>query len=118
MKRIYRLRTPIEFQRVRDAAPRGWPHPFFVLLVAPNDLDRTRIGITVSGRVGNAVVRNKVRRRIREALRARLPRLASGRDILVLARPAVASASWTELNTALDTLLHRSGATQSDPAAV
>jgi len=109
VKREQRLRTPAEFRRVRDLAPRGWPHPLLVLHVAPNDLDRTRVGITVSGRVGNAVVRNKVRRRLREALMARLPRLQSGKDVLITARPASAKASWNDVCAALDSVLKRAG---------
>ena len=65
-----------------------------MLYVAPNDLDRTRVGITVSSRVGNAVVRNRVRRRLREALRARSARLSAGHDVLLMARPASARATW------------------------
>lgn len=110
MTRIHRLRTPADFQRVRDAAPRGWPHPLLVLYLAPNDRAETRVGITVSGRVGKAVVRNTVRRRLREALRARLPRLRGSLDVLVIARPAAARATWQELNDALDHLLRRAAA--------
>jgi ribonuclease P protein component len=79
--------------------------------MAANDLDWPRLGITVSGRVGKAVVRNKVRRRLREALRARLDRLVPGYDLLVVARPRSASASWAELNAALDNVLARASAT-------
>jgi ribonuclease P protein component len=111
VKPEHRLRTPAEFRRVRDLAPRGWPHPLLVLYVAPNDLDRPRVGITVSSRVGKAVVRNRLRRRLREALRARLDRLSPGLDILVIARPAGAQATWAELCTALDSLLARAAAT-------
>jgi ribonuclease P protein component len=118
VKREQRLRTPAEFRRVRDHAPRGWPHPLLVLYAAPNDLGRTRIGITVSSRVGNAVVRNKVRRRLREALRARLDRLAPGNDVLVIARPAAAQARWQELTAALDVVLERAGATVTTRAGV
>jgi len=77
--------------------------------MAPNDLDMVRVGITVSGRVGKAVVRNKVRRRLREALRARVERLPEQHDVLVIARPASAQATWAELNQALDLLLVRAG---------
>lgn len=107
MKREQRLRTPAEFARVRDTAPRAWPHRLLVLYVAPNDLQQTRVGITVSGRVGKAVIRNRVRRRLREALSARLPRLQTGQDVLVIARPASAQATWADLGQALDTLLTR-----------
>jgi ribonuclease P protein component len=118
VKREQRLRTPAEFRRVRDHAPRGWPHPLLVLYAAPNELGRTRIGITVSSRVGKAVVRNKVRRRLREALRSRSDGLAPGNDLLVIARPAAAHAKWDELIIALDIILARAGATVAPRASV
>jgi ribonuclease P protein component len=107
VKREHRLRTSAEFAHVRDAARRGWPHRLLVLYVAPNDLGHTRVGITVSGRVGKAVVRNRVRRRLREALRARFGRLQPGLDLLIIARPPSAQATWAVLSQALDTLLAR-----------
>ena len=109
MKRDQRLRTSADFLHVREQASRGWPHPLLVLYVAPNERDQTRVGITVSSRVGNAVVRNRVRRRVREALHARLADLAGTNDLLVIARPASATASWAELNDALETVLERAG---------
>ena len=118
MKREQRLRSAADFQRVRDQSPRVWPHRLLVLHVAPNDLDRARVGITVSGRVGNAVVRNRIRRRLREALRARFDSLAAGHDVLVVARPPSAQASWLELDAALETVLQRAGATLPTAASV
>ena len=107
MKREQRLRTPAEFRRVREVAPRGIPHQLLVLHVAPNELARSRVGITVSGRVGKAVVRNRVRRRLREALRLRLSQIAPGNDLLITARPASAGATWPELCAAVDSVLGR-----------
>jgi ribonuclease P protein component len=107
VKREQRLRSPADFRRVRELAGRGWRHPLLVLLVVPNELQRTRVGITVSSRVGKAVVRNRVRRRLREALRARYSALPTSSDVVVSARPASASATWSELNAALDTVLQR-----------
>jgi ribonuclease P protein component len=118
VKRTHRLRTPADFQRVRAAAPRGWPHPLLVVYVAPNDAPETRFGITVSGRVGTAVVRNKVRRRLREALRARLSGISAGLDVLLIARPQAAKATWQQLNAALDQVLARAGATGQAEARV
>jgi ribonuclease P protein component len=112
VKRDQRLRTPADFRRAREQGPRGWPHPLLVLNVVTNDLGRTRVGITVSSRVGNAVVRNRVRRRLREAVRGRFDRLASGIDVLLIARPASARSSWGELSAALDSVLTRAGATR------
>jgi len=118
VKREQRLRSAADFQRVRDQSPRVWPHRLLVLHVAPNDLERARVGITVSGRVGKAVVRNRIRRRLREALRARLDSLATGYDVLVVARPPSAQASWLELDAALETVLQRAGATVPSGASV
>lgn len=118
MKREQRLRTPAEFAHVRELASRSWPHRLLVLYVAPNDLDRARVGITVSGRVGKAVARNRIRRRLREALRARVERIKKGQDILVIARPPSARATWPELTQALDILLSRAAATQPTSACV
>jgi ribonuclease P protein component len=118
MKREQRLRAAADFQRVRDQSPRVWPHRLLVLHVAPNELGHARVGITVSGRVGKAVVRNRIRRRLREALRARLDSLAAGYDVLVVARPPSAQASWPELDAALETVLQRAGATVAAGASV
>jgi ribonuclease P protein component len=109
VKRHERLRTPAEFAAARDRAGRAWPHRLLVLYVAPNDLGYARAGITVSGRVGKAVVRNRVRRRLRELLSARLPLLDS-KDVLLIARPAAAGATWPELAQALGTLMNHAGA--------
>jgi ribonuclease P protein component len=107
VKREQRLRSPADFRRVRAVAARGWSHPLLVLYVVGNELGSTRVGITVSGRVGKAVVRNRVRRRLREALGARFDRLPTSADVVVAARPASAGASWAELCAALDTVLAR-----------
>ncbi|WP_374529154.1 ribonuclease P protein component [Novosphingobium sp.] len=57
------------------AANRGLrvSRPGFVLLVNPNSADTMRFGITVTKKIGNAVVRNRMKRRFRELLRAVLP---------------------------------------------
>jgi len=52
------------------------------------------VGVVTSRRVGNAVVRNRVRRRLREILRECLPRIASGLRVVVVAKPAAAGAEF------------------------
>jgi ribonuclease P protein component len=58
--------------------------------------DRSRLGVTVSRRVGNAVVRNRVKRRIREWFRRDGGALVAGRDVVVIARAAAAEISGTD----------------------
>ena len=69
----------------------------------------TRCAFVVSRRVGHAVVRNRVKRRLRAAARALLPRLASGWDLSFSARPAAARATWEELRGAVEETTRRAG---------
>jgi ribonuclease P protein component len=62
-----------------------------------SDPKPTRIGLVTSKRVGGAVDRNKTRRRLREMIRAVLPSIAPGLDIVVVAKSSAASASFDEL---------------------
>jgi len=106
MQRAHRLRHAADFQRVRDQR-RAWRHPLLVLYVAPNDGQATRLGISVGRRVGNAVVRNRVKRRVREAVRHRYAQLVPGQDLVFIARPPAAASSWPELRDATEELLRR-----------
>ena len=59
--------------------------------------DRSRLGITVSTRLGKAVVRNRVRRRIREIYRTNETRLRPGTDLVVVARTRAVTSTYREL---------------------
>jgi ribonuclease P protein component len=80
-----------------------------VLCVAPAEHDLTRVAVTASRRIGPAVVRNRVRRRVRESVRQRYDRLARGRDLIFIARSPSATADWPSLDGAAVDLLRRSG---------
>jgi ribonuclease P protein component len=76
-----------------------------VLHVLPNTLDHDRYGISTGKRIGGAVVRNRVRRRVRAILRATPEPGSAGLDVLIVARPASSEASFEELRSALERLL-------------
>ncbi len=86
---------------------RVWSDELVLLRALPNGLPYIRLGVVVGRRVGKATVRNKVRRRLREMMRL-LP-LAEGWDMVVVARPAAAAASYWQLREALCSLLRKAG---------
>jgi ribonuclease P protein component len=85
----------------------SWTSDLVVMKALPNGLAFSRYGFSVGRRVGGAVVRNRVKRRLREILR-RLP-LEPGWDIIFIARPHVASADFAALKKAIHGLLSRAG---------
>lgn len=106
MERESRLRRNEDFQRVRREG-RSYPSPWLVLVVAPNELAHSRFGIAAGKRIGNAVVRNRVKRRLREAVRLRQTRIAPGWDVVLIARESLADASYEQLDQAVGQLLKR-----------
>ncbi len=86
---------------------RSWTAREIIIRTLPNGLDTTRYGLTVSRRVGKAVVRNRIKRRLREILR-RLNQ-APGWDFIVIARNPAASAGFLTLERSVRGLLVRAG---------
>lgn len=80
-----------------------------VIYFKKNKRGENRLGITVSKKIGNAVTRNRVRRRISELYRAREDMIRDGFDIVIVARTRAAEALFSQLGASLDFLLSKSG---------
>jgi ribonuclease P protein component len=88
----------------------SWTDGLMVMKALPNGLAWSRYGFSVGRRLGGAVVRNRVKRRLREILRS-VP-LKPGWDIIFIARPAAAGADFTGLGKSVLSLLFRAGLTR------
>jgi ribonuclease P protein component len=84
---------------------RAWTHRYLVLRALLNGLPYNRYGFVVSKRLGKAVARNRLKRRLREGLRPLA--VHSGWDLVFLARPPAAAATYQQLREALVELLSR-----------
>ena len=100
-----RLRTHAQFSRVQSKG-RRLGGKFLLLIFAPKSVPGVRHGLTVSKRVGSAVTRNKVKRRLRNILRTQnVSTLAV--DLVWIARPDAANAKYADLHAEVYELLER-----------
>jgi ribonuclease P protein component len=108
MHKKYRLRANADFQRLRSEG-RTLLHPLLVLSALPNGLEHARFGFVVGRRIGKAAVRNRIKRRMREAVRIRIRegQLATGWDVVLIARHPIRGASYHQVDEAIGLLLRR-----------
>lgn len=107
-QRADRLLSSQEFRRVGRHGERLATRYFVVLVTGtemPEEKDRRRLGVTVSRRVGNAVVRNRIKRGVREWFRRSREQLDSPIDLVVIARSPASSLSGREISETLDEML-------------
>ena len=87
----------------------GHANSCLVLYARKNRSATNRVGVTVSKKLGCAVVRNRVRRRLREAYRLNEERFAPGWDIVIVARSRCVNAEFCQLTQALLSLAEKAG---------
>ncbi|MEO5964500.1 MAG: ribonuclease P protein component [Candidatus Limnocylindrales bacterium] len=102
------LSRPVDFTRLAEGGI-ARSHPLLVGRFVRTDLDLTRFGFATGKRLGGAVIRNRTRRRIREALRVIAPSFQPGWDVLIIARPAIIEADQDALVGALRRVLRSGG---------
>jgi ribonuclease P protein component len=103
------LRTPGEFAAF-GAGARQRGDALLSVRARTTTLPITRFGLATGKNVGDAVTRNRTRRRLRAILRALGPQLRSGQDVLIVVRPAGGAASSAQLGDSLTRLLRGLGA--------
>ena len=105
--RSHRLSGRSAFARVFQDNVRAAAGPL-VALAVPNGLPHWRLGLSVSRQVGNAVQRNAIKRRLREAFRLAGRELPGGYDLVIVVRPhhALATAEYRKLLPGLLARLH------------
>jgi ribonuclease P protein component len=107
-----RLTDSSEFERVykQGAAYRG---RLFSMHAFPNELGTLRLGLSVSRKVGNAVTRNTLRRRMREIFALESAEAGDHLDLVISARPAARDATFDELREEFGRALRKLGAAGS-----
>ncbi len=117
---VVRLKSATDFERVRRDG-RSHAHPLVVLIARrraseePGEASATRAGFVAGKSVGTAVDRNRAKRLLREALRARASVLAPGWDLVLIARRPLAASKLAQAQAALEQLLRRAKVLVHEP---
>ncbi|MCR4265597.1 ribonuclease P protein component [Nitratireductor sp. ZSWI3] len=104
-----RLKKRADFLAVRRGEKRRG-QLFLLEVLDRGDEDAPRLGITVTKKVGNAVVRNRIRRRLKEACRTHAAHdMAAGKDYVIVARRSVLDAPFASLKDELSRRIGEAG---------
>lgn len=114
MKRRYRIRTRSEFQRIYQEG-RSFANRAAVLYVLGGRAGGPRVGFAAGRKLGSAVVRNRVRRRIREAVRQLWPGVRGEPLLILIGRAAAREMPFAELQQKIAELLRRAGLLTTAP---
>lgn len=116
LSRAARLTHSADLRRVRSRG-RCWAGPLLVLCALRNDLGVTRFGFSASRRVGGAVVRNRARRLMSEAVRLQYHRVQPGWDVVCIARVGIVGAEFASVERAVSELMAGAGLYASEAEA-
>lgn len=94
------LKKNRDFQKLYDQG-KSYANRYLVMFVLENNTKKNRIGISVSKKVGNSVIRHRIKRLIKESYRLHEDMFNSGLDIVVLARSSARDADYRKIESAL-----------------
>lgn len=106
MKQRYRVRQNERFQEIRRKG-QSYSNELLVICFLANELSYSRFGFSVSNRIGGAVQRNRIKRRLREAVRLRMNSVKPGWDVVFIAKYPIGSATFQQMDAACARLLRR-----------
>ncbi|WP_078543252.1 ribonuclease P protein component [Litchfieldia alkalitelluris] len=106
MKKEYRIKKNKEFQSVFQHG-KSTANRQFVVYVLQNELEHFRIGLSVSKKIGNAVVRNRVKRLVRQFFLEHKELVDQNKDYVIIARKPVAEMDYAEVRSSLQHVLKR-----------
>ena len=102
------LKKDCDFRKVYKHG-KSFANRYLVMYILENKSDSSRIGISVSKKVGNAITRNKIRRRIKEAYRLNIDEnVKNGYDIIFIARVSCNEAEYKDIDNAINHLVKKS----------
>jgi len=120
-----RLRKRWEFLQIQGAGVKHHLRHFLVFVsttatskAQPNRSATARLGVTVTRKVGPAVVRNRIRRLVREVFRRKRDSFRAGCDMVWVAKQSAASVSYAEVEADMDALARRASRLPPDPSGV
>ena len=105
MKYSESLKKNKDFQKVYSEK-KSYANKYLVMYTMKNNTDQNRLGISVSKKVGNSIVRHRLTRLIRESYRLQEERFQCGYDIVVIARVSAKGKDYHEIEKALLHLAH------------
>lgn len=104
MERDFRLRKNSDFTKVYKRGKAYW-NKHFTVSIKKNGTVKTRVGFSVSKKVGNAVERNKIKRKLREIIRLNRHSLEGGCDIVITPRKNTLEMEYKQIENSLMKLL-------------
>lgn len=102
-----RLQKKKDFERIFKKG-KGFKEDFLILKFISNNLNQSRFGIIISQKIlKKATIRNKIKRRIRELIRLRLPKIKKRLDIVLIAIPGLETKDFWEIEETINKLLKK-----------
>lgn len=107
MKKAYRIKRNEEFQRIFNAGKSFANRELVIYYIKKNHQTHFRVGLSVGKKIGNAVMRNQIKRYLREAFISLEDKINPDLDIIIIARNPTINMNYHQIKRSLSHLLHK-----------